>query len=239
MKFYLTLLLTFLVEAQIFETDKQVVQRVCKGNPSVITVDNRLRPTWEKRVSPFSKKQNVDECRKQATTKVFTTLTLTPSSAAGSPSALIVNTKKETSVFKVKDYFVEESNFYDGVSLDITQLDKEDVGRLAESIPTEKTIALVYDLERWESITEEVKKIKARIDHVVLRVDKSNYVEGMILKVVESYPSTIFSVMGIDKDRFEKLQAEIYTKYPSKELLYSGVVAKEKLFSYFKTDASI
>ncbi|KAJ9048521.1 hypothetical protein DSO57_1034297 [Entomophthora muscae] len=80
--------------------------------------------------------------------------------------------------------------------------------------------------------------MKDRIDHVVLRVDESKYVNGMILKAVESFPSTIFSVMGINKARFEKLQAEIYTKYPSKELIYSGAVAKEKFFSYFKTDVS-
>ncbi|KAJ9067987.1 hypothetical protein DSO57_1033311 [Entomophthora muscae] len=104
-------------------------------------------------------------------------------------------------------------------------------------IPKERTIALVYGLERWENITEEFKKIKATIDHAVLRVGDSKDVKGMLLKAFTSFPSTSFSVMGIDRTRFKQLQAAISKEYTSKRFLYSSNVTEKGHISYFKTFA--
>ncbi|KAJ9048520.1 hypothetical protein DSO57_1034296 [Entomophthora muscae] len=75
MKFYLTLLLTFLVEAQISETDEQVVRRVCEEKSSFITLDLGNGSPGEI-TNPFVDLENVKLCRNLSNSEIFSTWTI-------------------------------------------------------------------------------------------------------------------------------------------------------------------
>ncbi|KAJ9067463.1 hypothetical protein DSO57_1038836 [Entomophthora muscae] len=150
MKFYLTLLLTFLVEARILETDEQVVQRVCEGKLSFITLDLGNVASGKK-TNPFVEENNVKLCRELTESEIFSTMTMKRDDA---PEDVLSPDATQYSSARINDIssILKAPSFYDGFSLKISSLDEAHVGRLFAEIPEKTEVALDLEFKLWKKV---------------------------------------------------------------------------------------